>query len=234
MRYSPERQALVRNAPSETVGFFSTTDAPKPAGVSWAAASAAETASSSGSGGSSSGGGSSNGGWVYEGRKPTLIILGGSMREGETDPTDNYFRFRFCQGSSTATGMTVSYTLGGTATKGSDYTGPLTAGSTFVPFGPLGKKVYFTATDDSIREWTETILLTPTPSAAYVYAGTPPVVGYVTDNDRVDAEAVRRSGPAWGEDDEEKPGILVPLNADDDDNNGVPDKDDANSVFGRG
>ncbi|MCW1923866.1 autotransporter-associated beta strand repeat-containing protein [Luteolibacter arcticus] len=65
----------------------------------------------------------------------------------------------------TAGNLTVSYTLSGTATDGSDYTG--LTGSAVIPDTERGVVVAFTPVNDTLAEGTETVVLTVVAAAGY-------------------------------------------------------------------
>jgi hypothetical protein len=67
-------------------------------------------------------------------------------------------------GSTTAE-LVVNYTMGGSATSGTDYTAP--SGSVTIPVAAVGATIAITTIDDSTAEGVEDILLQLTPDAAY-------------------------------------------------------------------
>ena len=88
-------------------------------------------------------------------------------------------RFYFSRTGSTASALVVNYSITGTAMNGTDYT--TLSGSVTIPAGSAGELVTVTLTNDSVAEGTETIVITPTPSASY--ASGPAAVMTITDND---------------------------------------------------
>ncbi len=101
---------------------------------------------------------------------------GGSL--GEADGVSlTYYVSR--QGS-TASALTVTYGMSGTATNGTDY--QAVSGTAVIPAGQSGVNVFASITDDSLLEGTETAILTLTPVAAYGL-GIASATHYITDDD---------------------------------------------------
>ena len=98
---------------------------------------------------------------------------------------------------STASALTVRYTVGGTATSGSDYE-PL-PGEVTIRAGDLSAEVTVTALDDQHVDPYKTVVLTLSPDPAYV-VGTP-ATGTITiqDDDAAPMVTVVASDPAASE-----------------------------------
>jgi N-acetylneuraminic acid mutarotase len=77
--------------------------------------------------------------------------------------------------------LTVNYTLGGTATAGTDYTAP--GGSVTIPAGAASAAVDVDVIDDSASESSETVVLTLAASAAYDLAAQSSATVTLADND---------------------------------------------------
>lgn len=80
----------------------------------------------------------------------------------------------------TAGALTVSYTMSGTAVNGTDYT--LLSGSAVIPDGETGVDVTIAPIDDTLREGTETVVMTVNPTAAYGL-DVPQATLYLNDSD---------------------------------------------------
>lgn len=74
-------------------------------------------------------------------------------------------KFYFSRAASTASAITVYYTVSGTATSGADYTA--LPGSVVIAANSTGAYVNVTPVDDNIAEGTETVIVTILPDAAY-------------------------------------------------------------------
>ena len=90
-------------------------------------------------------------------------------------------RFTVTRSGSTTTSLTVSYSLGGTATNGTDYSA--LTGNVVIPANTATANVDVVAIDDASVEGSETVLLTLVGNSAYVI-GTPNTATVtITDND---------------------------------------------------
>ena len=78
--------------------------------------------------------------------------------------------------------LTVGYTISGTATAGSDFTG-LTSGTVTIPDGSPGAIVRFRPVDDAIGEGTETVVLTINSSSSYRIGAAGSATMRIDDND---------------------------------------------------
>jgi hypothetical protein len=115
-----------------------------------------------------------------------VSAFGDAPREGGTDVSSEsrsgQGRF-YIQRSITAGALTVTYTLGGSATAGSDYTG-LVSGSVTIADGAPGAIVRFTPVDDALGEGSESVTLTLTPdSGAYSLGVVSSASLWIGDND---------------------------------------------------
>lgn len=103
-------------------------------------------------------------------------------------------KFYISRTGSTTAALTVSYTIGGTATSGSDYTA--LSGSVVIPAGSLGVDVPVAILDDALFEGTETITFE---FAAGSYSRSAGTVMYINDNEAAPAtvgfQAPSSSGP---------------------------------------
>ncbi len=94
-------------------------------------------------------------------------------------------RFRFSVKGSSSSNVVVNYTLGGTATAGSDYTAP--SGSVTIPGNGVSTvDLSITASNDVLAEELETLTLTLTPSPGYsLFAPGSGATIWLLDNEQV-------------------------------------------------
>lgn len=121
---------------------------------------------------------------IVDNDKPAVFVdaqvgTGQTVSTTVTENSASSKRFYFSRTGSTASALAVNYTITGTATNGTDYS--TLSGSVTIPAGSAGELVAVTLTNDSVAEGTETIVITPTPSASY--ASGPAAVMTITDND---------------------------------------------------
>ena len=104
-------------------------------------------------------------------------------REVGRDPAT----FTISRTGSTAAALTVSFTVGGTATNGADYdfSANVTGGSVPIPAGQSSVDVVVTPRTDSLREGTETVILTLNAGgASYGVAAPGRDIAYIADKPR--------------------------------------------------
>ncbi|MEB3200734.1 MAG: Calx-beta domain-containing protein [Synechococcaceae cyanobacterium] len=107
-------------------------------------------------------------------------------REGGTDVSSSQRsgQGRFYIQRSTTTGtLTVNYTLGGSATAGSDYSG-LSSGSVTIADGAPGVVLRFTPLEDTLGEGSETVTLSLTPDSTYGLGVVSSASLWLGDNDQ--------------------------------------------------
>ncbi|WP_395753935.1 Calx-beta domain-containing protein [Prosthecobacter sp.] len=92
-------------------------------------------------------------------------------------------KFYVSRSGSTTAALTVNYTIGGTATSGSDYTA--LPGSIVIPAGALGVDLPVSIINDTIFEGTETITIDLAPGS--YSRSSPGTVMYIADNDTATA-----------------------------------------------
>jgi hypothetical protein len=107
----------------------------------------------------------------------TVSVPDNSMSE----PGPDTATFTLNRSVDTNSTLTVFYTLGGTATQGSDYTESGSGSVTFDP-GVIATNIVVSVVNDAVAERLETVILTLTPNAAYD-AGSPGTVTIIDDND---------------------------------------------------
>jgi len=117
---------------------------------------------------------------------PTATIAATTANANETGPTNGVFTITLNRASSSAT--TVNYTVGGTATSGSDYTA--LAGSVQIAAGSTTGTVTVTPVDDTTTESSETVVVTLASGTGYS-VGTPGnATVNIADNDTLAAAPV--------------------------------------------
>ncbi|RMF64522.1 MAG: hypothetical protein D6742_14920, partial [Cyanobacteria bacterium J069] len=118
------------------------------------------------------------GGAVSDGVTVAIAALDPNAAEANQDPGT----FRLSRTGDTTTALTVSYTIGGTATNGTDYTPNLT-GPAVIAAGQTSVDITLTPVDDDLVEGSETVVLTLVQGADYnLGAGTSATVT-IADND---------------------------------------------------
>jgi hypothetical protein len=93
--------------------------------------------------------------------------------------------FTFTRTGSTANSLVVNYTVGGTATLGTDYTGIPSAGSiktVTIPVGSLTAAVVVSPIADDIVEPNETVILTIATGNGYIVGTSTPVTGTIINS----------------------------------------------------
>lgn len=119
----------------------------------------------------------------YAGNEPptlgvTVLASDADAAEAETDPGT----FRITRTGDTTNALTVNYTLGGTATNGTDYTPNLTATAT-IPAGQRSIDLTLTPVDDDDAEGNETVTLTLQDAADYDLGAAIAATVTISDND---------------------------------------------------
>lgn len=121
--------------------------------------------------------------WLRDDDQPTVFVdtqVGTSgtaytVTEGTVStPT----KFWISRTGTTTSALTVNYTLGGTATSGTDYTGP--TGSISIPIGATSVDLPLVITNDAVFEGTETVRFE---FAAGSYATGPGATMFIADNE---------------------------------------------------
>jgi|GEM_PF-2497044 len=120
------------------------------------------------------GGGSSSG----SGPPPTISVSESDTTEGVIVGSSGYFRFT--RSGSTANDVTVNYTLGGTATSGTDYSA--LSGSVTIPSGQTSADADVTALADNLVEGNETIIATISSNSAYAVGDPASATLTITDD----------------------------------------------------
>ena len=96
-----------------------------------------------------------------------------------TETNGSLAKFYVSRTGATTSALTVNYTLGGTATSGSDYTAP--SGSVTIAAAAAGAFVDISMLDDTLAEGTESIVFNVTPGAPAYSIGIGSATHYITD-----------------------------------------------------
>ena len=123
--------------------------------------------------------------WVRDASQPTVyadvqVGTSGTMDTFTEGATTSPVKFYLSRTGSTSSALTVNYSIGGSATSGSDYNA--LSGSVTIPAGANGVDLPVTIINDTIQEGTETIILTLTPGS---YAAGNTETLYIADNETV-------------------------------------------------
>ncbi|MDX2306135.1 MAG: ExeM/NucH family extracellular endonuclease [Microscillaceae bacterium] len=109
-----------------------------------------------------------------------------SIQATDTDATElgqGTATFRISRTGATTNALTVSYTVGGTASNGTDYTPNLT-GTAIIPADAAFVDIIITPEDDNDVEGNETVTLTLTDAADYDLGSPASATATITDNDQ--------------------------------------------------
>ena len=93
------------------------------------------------------------------------VVINATDASAAEDGPDQSLAFTVARSGSTAGNLTVNYTVGGTATSGSDFA-PL-SGTVTIPAGYLSAVINVQVLSDSLLEQTETVTLTVSPGNGY-------------------------------------------------------------------
>ncbi|PZV17779.1 MAG: hypothetical protein DCF20_05265 [Pseudanabaena sp.] len=120
---------------------------------------------------------------IADNDKPTVTIVANDAIAAEvlTGQTPNLGQVTFTRTGNTSAALTTYYTIGGTATKGIDYSSLF--GTVTFAAGSNTAVVNINAIDDVIIEGTETIVLTLAANAAYNLGTTASATVAIADND---------------------------------------------------
>ncbi|BCU78329.1 hypothetical protein llg_30440 [Luteolibacter sp. LG18] len=114
--------------------------------------------------------------WLYDGSLPTVFVDASSATPAEPSTGS---KFTLLRTGATTDPLVVNYTMGGTATNGTDYT--TLSGTATIPAGASFVDVAITPINDTTAEGTETIIMSLAPGT---YSRSPlPATLYLGDND---------------------------------------------------
>ncbi|MBO0932999.1 cellulose binding domain-containing protein [Fibrella aquatilis] len=144
---------------------------------------------------------------------PSVSIVATDANGAETgsDP----IVFTVSRSGGTTAALTVNYTVGGTATNGTDYT-PALSGVATIPVGQSSVTLTLAPVDDAVVDANETIILTITANAAYTI-GSATATGTITDNEvtpgqRIhDIQGAAHISPLLGQTVNNVPGVVTGL-----------------------
>jgi len=110
----------------------------------------------------------------------TVTVAASDANASETGPDPG--TFTVSRTGDTTAGLTVHYSLGGTAVNGTDYTS--LSGSLTIPAGATSATVTVTPIDDTAVEGDETVILTVSADAAYTVGSPNSATITIADNDQ--------------------------------------------------
>ena len=94
-----------------------------------------------------------------------LVTVSATTHGNELGPVAG--AFTFSREGTTASALTISFTLAGAATAGDDFGGAITAGAATIPAGQASITVSVPVLADAVQEGTETVIVTLTDGALY-------------------------------------------------------------------
>ena len=110
---------------------------------------------------------------------PTVTVVATDAAAGETA---NPGIFTVTRTGPTTAALTVSYTVGGTATSVTDYT-PALSGTAVIPVGAASAALTLTPVNDTAFEGPETVVVTVTGAAPYLVGAASTATVTIADND---------------------------------------------------
>jgi hypothetical protein len=122
---------------------------------------------------------------------PTVTISATTPNASEAGPTAG--QFTVTRTASTASALTVNYTIGGTATNTTDYA--TLSGSVTIGAGSATALITVTPVDDALVEGSETVILTLSANAAYTVGSPNSATVTIADNDSVTSPPPPPTGP---------------------------------------
>ena len=127
---------------------------------------------------------------IGAGALPTVTVAATDANAAEA-ATPNTGIFTVSRTGSTAAALTVNYTVGGTATNGTDYTTIPT--SVVIPAGSASATITVTPIDDTASEGNETVVVTLSSSASYTVGSPSAATVTIADNDVAPAASIALS-----------------------------------------
>jgi hypothetical protein len=118
---------------------------------------------------------------------PVVTMAVADANASETGPDPASFTVR--RSGSTTSALTVLYSIGGTATNGTDY--QTLSGSLVIPAGSASATLVITPIDDAVVEGAETIILTFRSDSAYSLGATFTGTMTLADNDSLPTVSIR-------------------------------------------
>src|SRR5262249_46010449 len=120
---------------------------------------------------------------IADNDQPAVTIVATDPNAAETTTGSNTGTFTILRAGPTTAPMTVTFTVGGTATNGVDYV--LIPGSVTIPAGPSSATVTVTPIDDTLAEGSETVVLTLTAGSTYSVGSPGTATVVIADNDNL-------------------------------------------------
>jgi N-acetylneuraminic acid mutarotase len=118
---------------------------------------------------------------ITPGGSSSALPVVSAAASGQPSESGATVTFTFTRTGSTASSLAVTYTLGGTATNGTDYVA--LSGAVTIPAGSASASITLKPIDDSIAEGSESVVLTVSPSSSYTTNTTATVSRSIADND---------------------------------------------------
>jgi Tfp pilus assembly protein PilE len=122
---------------------------------------------------------------------PTVTISATDPNASETGPDTG--TFTVSRTGSTGAALTVNYTVGGTATSGSDYSA--LAGSVTIPSGSASATITVTPVDDTTVESSETVIATLSSGASYTVGSPGNATVTIADNNTLPTVTISATDP---------------------------------------
>jgi hypothetical protein len=113
----------------------------------------------------------------------TIATIDSSAAETTSGQTSNPASFRISRTGSTTSNLTVNYTIGGSATKGSDYSSSNITGTITIAAGATSADLVLNVIDDAIAEYKETVTITLADNAMYTVGTSKVGTATITDNE---------------------------------------------------
>jgi hypothetical protein len=130
------------------------------------------------------------------------VVTIAATDHGGTEVPGNTAQFTVYTSKTLAADLVVSYSVGGTATAGSDY--QALSGTVTIPAGQPSAPIAVTPQDDSAAEGAENVVVTLTANAAYVVGAEGSAEVGIYDNEIevslvANVNTTKEGGPTWGE-----------------------------------
>ena len=122
---------------------------------------------------------------------PTVTISATDPNASETGPDTG--TFTVSRTGSTSAALTVNYTVGGTASSGSDYSS--LAGSVTIPVGSASAAITVTPVEDTAVESSETVIVTLSSNASYTVGSPNSATVTIADNDTLPTVTISATDP---------------------------------------
>lgn len=129
---------------------------------------------------------------IADNEKPTVTVTASDAIAAEGGGNDG--TFTFSRGVAIGPNLPIAYTMGGTATSGSDYTA--LSGTATILSGTASVTVTLSPIDDAIAELSETAILTITPNVASYVVGSPGAATVTIKDNEAPVVTITASDPS--------------------------------------